>query len=64
MKKKNYINLNPTLFSGKKLKPNKTQNKLTWNLMCIVTNQLIAWKKLFQIGIMCNNTNITSFSKF
>ena len=29
--------------------------------MCIVTNQLIAWKKLLQITIMCNNTNITSF---
>ena len=56
------MNLNPTLFSGKKLKPNKSQNKLTWNLTSIVTNQVIAWKKLFQIGVICNDTYITNFS--
>ena len=31
------IKLNPTIFSGKKLKPNKTQNTLAWNLTCIVS---------------------------
>ena len=64
-KKKNLCKPQPDIiFLDKKLKPNKAQNKLTWNLTCIVTNQLIAWKKLFQIDIMCNNTYITSFSKF